>query len=164
MSRLTGRPWKVSSLLLYAGVAGCALLVASFVSMGLETNGSQPVLRAAIVDRSVPGPGALQIPTSSVVPAPAASTTAAPPATIAPAPVRSGGSGSPPKVGSSPAASPLPRDSPPAQRAAIQPQNVSPDTSVVEIPTTDASSQPSPTDSPSPSTDSPAPAKTGSGN
>jgi len=134
MIRLNRHRWAVSSLLLYAGVVGCAIVVAGLVTIGLKTNGSQPVPRAANVDRTAPHP----ISTSTVVPSSPVQT-AAPPAIISPPPTSA-----PTYRPSTPTTLTAPTTVP----KAIQPQTVSPNGTVVEvIPGSDVTS-------PSPSADS----------
>lgn len=56
MARLKRQHWVIASPLLYLGVVGGAVLVAAVVSLGLG-NGASPLLpRAAIADRRAGGP------------------------------------------------------------------------------------------------------------
>lgn len=56
MARLKRRHWVIASPLLYVGVVGGAVLVAAVVSLGLGNGAAPPLPRAAIADRRAGGP------------------------------------------------------------------------------------------------------------
>ncbi len=121
MSRLSGSKHRIVSPLVYAGVVVSAVVVASVVSLGLGTSGAPPVPRAAVIDATAPRSGVVPQRLPIV---------AHPSATL------------PPAVASKAAAST-------PSTAAIRPQTVSPDRTVVEISTggSDGAAQTSSTDS-----------------
>ena len=131
--RLGTHRWAFSSLLMYGGVVGCAILVAALGSIGLQTNGLQPIPQAATVDRSASlGPSQTATATTAVPAPPTAQAQSAPAVTTSPAtttttmPVPTGA----PTDGSSANQAPITSQ---GGSEPIQPQTVSPNGSVVEV-------------------------------